>query len=64
MRSTMDLSMGLLLFLVGLLFLSYQKLGFNPFNRQPAAIDYYIGSLFVLYGIWRMYRGYKKDYFK
>ena len=63
MRSTMDYIRGIILFLIGLYFLIYQKLGINLFRREPATIDYFIGGMFVLYGIWRIYRGYKKDYF-
>ncbi len=63
-RSLMDYVMGVLLFLIGVYFLVYQKMDMNVFNREPSSIDYVIGGLFVLYGAWRIYRGYKKDYFK
>jgi hypothetical protein len=63
-RSLMDYVMGILLFLIGVYFLVYQKMDMNVFNREPSSIDYVIGGLFVLYGAWRIYRGYKKDYFK
>jgi hypothetical protein len=64
MKSTMDFVRGGLLLLIGLYFLTYQKLGINVFKKNPSDIDYFIGGLFVLYGIWRIYRGYKKDYFR
>jgi threonine/homoserine/homoserine lactone efflux protein len=64
MRSIMDYTMGILLLFIGLYFLSYEKIGVNVFNRTPSTIDYLIGGLFVIYGIWRIYRGYKKDYFR
>ncbi|MBD0277278.1 MAG: hypothetical protein M3342_04300 [Bacteroidota bacterium] len=64
MRSIMDYTMGIVFFLIGIYFLIYQKLGWNVFNRAPSSIDYFIGILFILYGSWRIYRGYKKDYFK
>jgi threonine/homoserine/homoserine lactone efflux protein len=63
-RSLMDYVMGTLLFLVGVYFLIYQTLDMNVFDRKPSSLDYLIGGLFVLYGGWRIYRGYKKDYFK
>ncbi len=62
-RAMMDFTMGTILFLVGVYFLSYEKLHINVFNRSASSIDYLIGGLFVSYGIWRIYRGYKKDYF-
>jgi high-affinity Fe2+/Pb2+ permease len=63
-RSIMDFTMGILIIAIGLYFLLYNKLHINIFNRQPSVIDYFIGAMFILYGIWRMYRGYKKDYFR
>jgi len=60
----MDYVMGFLFFCIGVYFLTYQKLGINIFRRQPSPVDYLIGGLFVIYGAWRMYRGYKKNYFK
>ncbi len=64
MRSMMDYVMGALILLVGFYFLLYEKLGLNVFNRQPSALDKVIGGIFILYGIWRIYRGYKKDYYR
>ena len=65
MRSVMDYAMGILFFFIGVYFFTYQKLGVNAFpNRKPSPIDYFIGGLFVLYGSWRIYRGYKKNYFR
>ncbi|MBD0331693.1 MAG: hypothetical protein ICV66_03480 [Chitinophagaceae bacterium] len=64
MKSVMDYGMGFLFLLLGLYFLLYSALGINFLNRNPSSIDYLIGGLFVLYGGWRVYRGYKKNYFK
>jgi hypothetical protein len=64
MRSVMDYGMGFLFFLIGLYFLTYAKLGLNIFPRRPSPVDYLIGVLFVAYGAWRIYRGYKKNYFE
>lgn len=64
MRSIMDYMMGFVFFLIGVYFLIYEKFGWNVFNRKPSPLDYFIGILFILYGGWRIYRGYKKDYFK
>ena len=63
MRSVLDFTMGGLLVIFGIYFLVYSRLGINFFNRKPSPIDYFLGALFVLYGSWRIYRGYKKNYY-
>lgn len=62
-RSIMDYVMGILFVLLGLYFLLYRVLGINLMGREPSNLDYAIGGLFLLYGGWRIYRGYKKNYF-
>ena len=64
MRSIMDYGMGTILVLIGLWFLVYEKMDVNFFKREPSSIDYFIGALFIVYGGWRIYRGYKKNYFR
>ncbi|HUC83308.1 MAG TPA: hypothetical protein VMR70_20525 [Flavisolibacter sp.] len=65
MRSVMDYVMGAVFFLIGVYFFTYQALGIKMIlNREPSNIDYIIGGLFVLYGSWRIYRGYKKNYYR
>ncbi|HEV7331752.1 MAG TPA: hypothetical protein VGN63_12005 [Flavisolibacter sp.] len=63
-RSTVDYSMGSVFLLLGIYFLVYEKLGLTLLDREPSSIDYFIGVMFVLYGGWRIYRGYKKNYFR
>lgn len=63
-RSVMDYIMGFILFLVGCFFLSYGWFGIEIMGKKHSMLDYVIGALFIVYGIWRMYRGYKKDYFR
>jgi hypothetical protein len=63
-RSIADYGMGIFFVLMGIFFLVYDALGINFLNREPSSIDYLIGGLFVLYGSWRIYRGYKKNYFR
>ena len=63
MRSIMDYTMGILFFFIGVYFLIYDKMGWSIFSREPSPLDYLFGGLFILYGIWRIYRGYKKNYF-
>ena len=64
-RSVMDFVMGGLFILLGLYFLLYQVLEIDIFKRAPSPVlDIVLGILFIAYGAWRMYRGYKKQYFK
>lgn len=63
-KSTMDTTMGIILVLFGIFFLLVKKLDIHILDRNPSQVDYFIGGLFVLYGSWRIYRGYKKNYFE
>ena len=63
-RSMMDFVMGGLIILIGLYFLLYDIFKINVFNRQPSVLDKIIGAVFILYGVWRIYRGNKKDYYR
>jgi threonine/homoserine/homoserine lactone efflux protein len=62
-RSMMNYIMGIVFIFFGLYFLVYEQLDINIFNREPSSLDYLIGGLFIIYGLWRIYRGYKKNYF-
>lgn len=64
MRSIMDYGMGVLFLLIGLYFLLYETLDINMFRSKPSGMDKAIGVLFIVYGGWRIYRGYKKNYFR
>ncbi|MFN8290408.1 MAG: hypothetical protein U0U70_09135 [Chitinophagaceae bacterium] len=67
MKSLMDYGMGILILLVGLFFLFRDKLGHFPLNDQlgkPDMLERVFGGMSVVYGLWRLYRGYKKQYFK
>ncbi len=61
-RSTLDYVMGFLLLGIGIYFLIYESMGWELMNRPPSSVDKVFGGLMVLYGIWRIYRGYKKNY--
>lgn len=65
MRSLMDYGIGVVIVLVGafLFFRNRFDLEFNE-RFQPNDSDKIIGGVFFLYGLWRIYRGYKKNYFK
>ena len=63
-RAVMDFVMGALLFFIGLFFLTYGYFGIEIRGKEHSSLDFVIGGLFIAYGIWRIYRGYKKDYYR
>jgi threonine/homoserine/homoserine lactone efflux protein len=65
MRSVMDYGMGILILALGIFFFFRNKFDV-PFNEKfpPNEIDKIFGAVCMLYGGWRIYRGYKKKYFK
>ncbi|MDQ6609759.1 MAG: hypothetical protein M3Y85_08065 [Bacteroidota bacterium] len=62
MRSINDYTRGAIFILFGLFFLLFKRLNIQGLEYKDWYV--YIGGLFVIYGIWRMYRGYKKNYFR
>jgi hypothetical protein len=60
-RSIMDYGMGIIIICLGFFFLFSSTLGvvFNVDNK----FRYAFGGLCILYGLFRVYRGYKKNYF-
>ncbi|MBL7744003.1 MAG: hypothetical protein JNN00_11060 [Chitinophagaceae bacterium] len=65
MRSIMDYAMGVVIVILGCFFFFRDqfKLDFNE-SFPPNYLDKVFGGICVLYGGWRIYRGYKKNYFK
>jgi hypothetical protein len=65
MRSMMDYGIGILITGAGLFFF-FRRFFKIPFNESfpPDDMDYIFGAICLLYGIWRIYRGYKKNYFR
>ena len=63
MKSIMDLGMGLIYIAVGIMILFAKKIGLNNdfVESTPGKI---FAGLVMVYGLWRMYRGIKKDYLK
>lgn len=65
MRSLLDYGIGTLIVLAGVFFIIRNRFDlvvnetYPPNNAQRI-----FGAVCVLYGIWRIYRGYKKNYFK
>ncbi|MFM2138595.1 MAG: hypothetical protein RJA57_902 [Bacteroidota bacterium] len=67
MRSLMDYGMGVLILLMGLFFLFRMQFPSLPVNQslgRPDALEKVFGGISVVYGAWRIYRGYRKNYFK
>ena len=63
MRSITDLGMGFIYIAVGLIILLGKQFDFsNDFTASiPAKI---FAVLIIVYGAWRLYRGFKKKYFR
>lgn len=64
MRSVSDFTMGIIFSLIGIYFLVYRSLRWHFLNQEYSDRDYFLGALCLCYGLWRIYRGYKKNYFK
>lgn len=63
MRSISDFGMGLLYVGIGTVIMFARQFNFqNEFAMSWAAKIF--AGLAMIYGVWRIYRGYKKDYFK
>ncbi|MET0394794.1 MAG: hypothetical protein ABW019_16735 [Chitinophagaceae bacterium] len=65
MRAFMDYGIGIMILGVGVFFFLRDQfdMALNQ-SYPPNAIDKIFGVVCVLYGGWRIYRGYKKNYFK
>lgn len=64
-RSLMDYAIGVLIIVIGIFFLVREMFDMD-FNKKfpPNNMDKIFGVICLLYGSWRIYRGYKKNYFK
>ncbi len=65
MKSLMDYGMGIIILLLGVFFFFRGKFDM-AFNKTfpPDDIDKMLGAVCMLYGAWRIYRGYRKNYFR
>ena len=63
MRSISDYGMGLLYIAIGVIIFFARQFKFNNdfVMSIPAKI---FAGVAIIYGVWRMYRGYKKNYFR
>lgn len=62
-RSLMDYGMGILYIAAGAFVVFANRLGYE-LDFLPEPYSYAFGGLFLIYGIFRIYRGYKKNYFR
>lgn len=62
-RSIMDIGMGFIYAVMGGFFLLSKQLGVN-IEFPTAPFNYIFGGLCLLYGGFRIYRGFKKNYFR
>jgi hypothetical protein len=60
-RAIMDYGMGMIIFCIGVFFLIAPRLGIS-FNIDDL-YRYIFAGLCLVYGIFRIYRGYQKNYF-
>lgn len=65
MRSILDYGIGTAIVVAGF-FLFFRHRFDLDFNKRfpPNEVDMIMGGICVLYGAWRIYRGYKKNYFR
>lgn len=62
MRSVVDYTMGVL-YLSGAAFLFFAEKFGASLENFDMSFRYIFGGLCTVYGSWRIYRGFKKDYF-
>ncbi len=63
MRSVKDYTMGML-YLAAAVFLFFaERLGFDMANFDKL-FRYFFGAICAVYGCWRIYRGYNKEYYR
>lgn len=65
MRAILDYGIGVLICIFGIFLIVRDRfdLAFNE-SYPPDYLDKILGAVFIIYGSWRIYRGYKKNYFK
>ena len=66
MKSVLDYGMGLVFIIIGLFFFFRNRIhtSINDYLRPPDALDKILAVIFLIYGSWRIYRGYQKKYFR
>jgi small neutral amino acid transporter SnatA (MarC family) len=64
MKSLLDYGMGTIFLLFGLFFLFGEKLNIHWGGQMDTGLEKTFGGLCLAYAAWRIYRGYKKNYFR
>jgi hypothetical protein len=64
MRSIRDYGTGIFIIIVGLFFLFHDKIKTPLPDFTSSWIDKFFAGMCLVYGSWRIYRGYKKKYFR
>ncbi len=64
MRSILDYGMGIVMIGLGVLLFFHDKLKIQINERLSTGAVQILGVIFVLYGAWRIYKGFKKNYFQ
>lgn len=64
MKSLLDYGMGTIFLLAGVFFLFGKQLNINVGNNFDPGVEKFFGGMCIVYGSWRIYRGYKKNYFR
>jgi hypothetical protein len=62
MRMTYDLSMGVLILGMAVILFFAEKLNIQQIIEADLAFRYMFGGICLLYGVFRLYRGIKRDY--
>jgi hypothetical protein len=64
MRSIMDYGMGVLWMGMGLFFIFIKKISLDLAAKYDDGTMKVFGAVCIIYGIFRLYRGYKKNYLR
>ncbi len=64
LRTILNYGMGILFIFLGMLIFFHERLNLTLNERFSTSTLKALGIIFMLYGGWRIYRGYKKNYFR
>lgn len=64
MRALLDYGMGVIFLLIGIFFLFSEKFNIKIGSDSTSGFEKFFGGMCLAYAAWRLYRGYKKNYFR